>query len=172
MNLWIDSTDFPLERKRSARTGRQKRGRKSRYWSFKLNKPGRRYHYALNGHASTVWLSAGYGPKKHDSQYIEENRFEFETKFRGGHFVGDEHYRKAGRLLTDPVFSAPWRDNGELTAQQKKFNRELRHLRSRVEMPFGWLKTTFKALSMPWAGKIDQLDYLVAYATAIHAMIA
>jgi DDE superfamily endonuclease len=107
----------------------------------------------------------------HDGQYVEMRRDEFHRLFRGGHFVGDEHYAKLKRLLSNPRFEAPHRDTGNLTAKQKKYNSDIAHLRARIEMPFGWLKSTFQALAVPWAGELEQLDHLVAYATAIYNMM-
>jgi hypothetical protein len=169
VNLWIDSTDFPIERRREA--GHSVRGKRSEHWSFKLKKPGRRFQYVVDGRAKVVWRSSGYSPKIHDGQYVEVRRGEFERLFHGGHFVGDEHYAKLKRLLKNPHFEAPHRDKGHLTAAEEKYNVDVAHLRARVEMPFAWLKTTFKALEVPWAGELEQLDNLVAYASAVYNMV-
>jgi hypothetical protein len=122
----------------------------------------------VNGKARIIWKSDGYSPKVHDGQYVEMRRDEFRRLFRGGRFVGDEHYAKLKRIMHDPVFEAPYRDNGALTAAQKKHNNDIAHLRARIEAPFGWLKSAFAALAVPWAGDLEQLDYLVAYASAIY----
>jgi hypothetical protein len=167
--LWIDSSDFPIECRKDE--GHSIRGKKSEYWSFKLKKPGRRFHFVVNGKAQVVWKSNGYSPKVHDGQYVEMRRDEFHRQFRGGHFVGDEHYAKLKRLMHNPVFEAPHRDTGHLTAAQTKYNADIAHLRARVEMPFGWLKTTFAALDIPWAGQLEQLDYLVSYETGIYNLL-
>lgn len=170
VNLWIDTTDFPIEH-RKGKKYQPKRGRKTEHWSFKLNKPGRRYHFVVNGRAKVVWKSDGYSPKQHDGAYVCDHRSMFEQNFAGGHIIGDEHYNKPKRLFVDPAFYAPHRASGHLTNAQKKENRDHSRLRARVEMPFGWLKNTFAALEKPWAGGLEQLDYLVSYAVGIYNLL-
>jgi hypothetical protein len=170
VNLWIDSTDFPIEARKGKRY-QPKRGRKTEHWSFKLNKPGRRYHFILNGRAKVVWKSAGYSPKRHDGSYVIEHRQKFEENFSGGHIIGDEHYNKPKRLINNPIFYAPHRQSRHLTQAQLSENRRQTDLRARVEMPFGWLKTTFTALEKPWAGELEQLDHLVSYTIGIYNLI-
>ena len=58
-----------------------------------------------------------------------------------------------------------------MTAAEQKYNSDIAHLRARVETPFGWLKATFRALEVPWAGELEQLDHLVAYASAIYNLV-
>jgi hypothetical protein len=164
--LWIDSTDFPIER-RQGKKGHPKRGKKSSHWSFKLNKPGQRYHFVVNGRSKAVWITSGYSPKQHDGAYVVDHRHEFEQNFADGHFIGDEHYNKPKRLLHNPSFSAPHRAGHHLTAAQQKENRDLRIHRARVEMPFGWIKSTFEALNQPWAWDLEQQDCLVSFAVGI-----
>lgn len=100
-----------------------------------------------------------------------DNRAVFEQKFHGGHIIGDEHYSKPKRLMDDPKFYAPYRESRHLTDAQRAYNREHVDLRARVEMPFAWLKNTFESLRVPWAGDLDQLDYLVSYATGIYNLL-
>jgi hypothetical protein len=103
----------------------------------------------------------------HDGHFVTRyNRFEFEYKFRGGIIGGDEHYRIA-RILSDPIFLAPYREYRHITDAQREFNQRLRSIRSRVETPFAWLKTTFKPLAHPWRYSLMQQEYLVTYATGI-----
>lgn len=169
--MWIDSTDFPIERRKGSRY-RPKRGRKTEHWSFKLDKPGRRYHFVVNGRAKVVWHTYGYSPKQHDGGYVVDHRTEFERNFgNGGHIIGDEHYSKAKRMLDTPVFYVPFRERGNITLAQRTHNRLHSDLRARVEMPFGWLKNTFAALRTPWAGELDQLDFIVSYAVGIYNLI-
>ena len=59
--------------------------------------------------STIVWKSDGYSPKVHDGQFIELRKAEFRRLFHGGHFVGDEHYSKLKRILTNPAFQAPHR---------------------------------------------------------------
>ena len=169
VNLWIDSTDFPLARARDE-TGRPARGKKSAYWSFKLNKPGCRYQFILDGQTRVVFLSHGYSPKLHDGQYVLANRPVLEMSFKGGRVVGDEHYSVA-RIIPDPSFVTPTRESQHLTQHQRKDNVQIRTLRSRVETPFAWLKTVFAALNNPWQGELEQHDFLVSYAVAIYNMV-
>lgn len=144
------------------------RGKRSEHWSFKCNKPGRRFHFVQDAKTNIVWKSDGYSPKFHDGQYVEALRPVFEAKFSGGHFVGDEHYAKLKGLMLDPTFDAPFRETAHLTAAQQKYNKDLRFLRGRVETPFGWLKQNFETLNHSWPGDLGQLDYLVTYASAAY----
>ena len=47
-------------------------------------------------------------------------------------------------------------------------NDAVKSLRARVETVFGALKSTFKALSVPWQEDMDEQDNLVKIASAIH----
>jgi len=97
------------------------------------------------------------------------NRPVFESQFKGGKIVGDEHY-SAARVIPDPSFVAPARKSAHLTAKQRRENEDIRTLRSRVELPFAWLKQTFAALNHPWRGDLEQHDFLVSYAVGIYNM--
>lgn len=74
VNLWIDSTDFPLENKPHGKKT------KSRHWSFKLNRRGRRYMFIRDGRVLR-FVSDGYSPKTHDGTYLEIERRTFSRDF-------------------------------------------------------------------------------------------
>jgi hypothetical protein len=137
------------------------------------------------GKIRQVW--GGYSPKIHDGQFVELFRSEFETSFKvfllyvqatghgrlivpqGSGIIGDEHFRKASKLFSDPVVYAPFKKprRGILSASQAAWNEDLRKLRARVETPYGWIKRKFEALSKPWMEPLWQLDHAVMLAFAI-----
>lgn len=164
--MWIDSSDFPLERLKN-KYGKSIRGKKSEHWSYKLNRPGRRFHFVADGKTRILFLSHGYSPKLYDGQYVIGHRAVFETMFAGGNFIADDHYSIA-TVITDPSFTVPARESAQLTVRQRQQKAQIHALRARVEMPFGWIKNTFEALNQPWAGDLTQLDHLVAFAVGVH----
>lgn len=166
--LWIDSSDLRL----MARKGYT---RKSPYWSFKLNRPGRRYTMMRDyaGKFRKVW--GGYTPKLSDFEFVEVFKDWFETYCANASIIGDCHYAVK---LENVNFVVPHRDLSEpkgasdvkiskLTKKQQKENKIIRELRARIETPFGILKNKFNALKKPWAEDVEQMDCLVYYACGI-----
>jgi hypothetical protein len=58
----MDSSDFPMQR-------RGKTSRKDPDWSYKLNRPGRRYMFLRDekGKIRKIW--GGYSPKVYDGEF-------------------------------------------------------------------------------------------------------
>lgn len=172
VNLWLDSSDFPLARKRG------KRGRSSSKWSYKLNRPGRRYMFLRDGRRMIRHVWGGYSPKLHDGMWLEAKREELEEKLRDGEVAADQHFSKGKKIFKSVRFHTPFKlhlqryqSRGEIpfqTRQRVVFNKDLGALRARVERPFGSMKQRFAALAKPWLGPVVQLDYLVKFAAAVY----
>ena len=62
--LWMDSSDFPLVKKKGE-------GRSSAYYSHKLGRRGRRYMFLRDGHGIIRRCWGGYSPKLYDGHWLE-----------------------------------------------------------------------------------------------------
>jgi hypothetical protein len=177
-NMWMDSTDFPLEGIKSV-------SRKSPDWSYKLNRPGRRYMVLRDGNGKILKLWGGYSPKIYDGTWLEINKDELENTIPGAVILADSHFSKGKKLFQNIKFLTNFvvpnkgrkrkrneENEGEnlsvLTKAQEKFNAAHKQARARVESPFGFMKTKIDSLTKPWSESVDQLDCLVWIAAAIH----
>ena len=167
--LWVDSTDVPLEHKRGM-------GTKSPDWSFKLNKPGQRFMVLSDGLGFVRKVWGGYSPKVHDSQFMAllvdwcEEHLEHVT------LVGDQHFEPLKHRWPTITFYTPYKTPPEskdsftlsgismLIKAQEVHNARVRRLRSRVERPFAWIKSTFASLRIPFAEAKEQQECLVWFA--------
>ena len=166
VNLWIDSTDFPLVGKRSSSTS-------NLFWSYKLNKLGLRFMAIIDGKGEIRFLSPGYTPKLYDGHWLEMNRRLLEEKFAGSTIIGDTHFEKGEHLFKNLSFKTPIpesrakkrRADGVEVPQHNQatqsYNNEHKRIRSRVELPFARLDQMFKTLSEPFNEGEEQLEYLV-----------
>lgn len=160
VNLWIDSSDFPLEGKRKIR-------KKSDEWIYKLNVPGRRFMVIMDGSTHIRACFGPYSPKLHDSSWLEANKKWVAGNLNKGVVVGDCHF-SYGRKFKRAKFHIPY---SELCKEYKNYigyNRDIRKIRGLVESPFGIAKELFKALRKPFPGSAEQLGYLVLIAFGIH----
>ena len=174
INLWIDSSDFPLT-KNFAPT--------SKYddWSPKLKKAGKRYMTVREkGIIRKIW--GGYSPKINDGIYLEDHVDEFEDSFANAHFVGDTHFHKGKRLFRKLKFTTPLPVSGgkrkrnagdegddyeRATEVKKAYNQSVHACRNRVEIPFATVKNKFNSLTKPWSDSARQHKCLVNYAAAV-----
>ena len=175
--LWTDSTDIPLTRGEG-------RGRKSDYWSYKLNKPGRRYLCFFDGLGQLRRIFGGHSPKWHDAELLKSQASTVEEEFNGASIIGDQHFEALKGFFTNITFHAPFKHNpikkkdklkrghkiSKLTRSQIKYNQDVRTVRARVERPFSWLKQKFSTLNTWWEESEEQLDCLVFYAFGCYNM--
>jgi hypothetical protein len=176
VNMWIDSTDVPKTRKKGV-------GTKHPDWSYKLNGPGRRYMLLQNGQNKILKIWGGYTPKLYDGDFLDLKKEWFRRHLDGAHVIGDDHFRKGKeyfRSKKHPKFHIPYRiteaksGNSDpdlddvLPKGKQRFNKRLHKLRSRVEIPFGWVKNSFASISTPWPEAEQQLDYLIVFAFGVH----
>jgi hypothetical protein len=170
-NLLIDSTDFALR-------GQTENKKKDAYFSFKLNSLGRRYQMVMRLDQRIIFLRGGFSPKIYDSLWMETNKIDIKTNLTGGIIVGDCHYRAAkdhidGVQFITPTLEPPKRtknsssDQTTLAKEKKSENLTIRSLRSRVEAPFGSIKSKFKALGKKFTEGDKQLDYAVTFAVGV-----
>jgi hypothetical protein len=55
-----------------------------------------------------------------------------------------------------------------LTAKEKKRNKAIHSARARVETVINSIKRKWKILNKPWSGPLNQLNYLMLIAAAVH----
>jgi len=98
--LWEDLVDFPVQRG-------PERGRKSEWWSWKLNRPGRRFMVLMDGKGRVKKVWGGYSPKIYDGQYVAATEEWYHQNLGGVGVFADEHFRKTTEDWKDPVFYCP-----------------------------------------------------------------
>jgi hypothetical protein len=157
--LWADSSDFPIKRG-------PKRGKKSHFWSFKLNRPGWRMMAFSDGKGKILKLWGGYSPKIYDGHFLHDHKHWLEKHLRGGVVVADQHFEYGRTNLQGIKFHVPWKTPASgkrkagaagsvtLSEEKIKYNKEVRALRARVEIPFVFMKNKFKSLAKPWMDKL------------------
>jgi hypothetical protein len=75
-NLWQDPTDIATEGRRTIK-------RSSPEWSFKKNRPGRRYMVLSDGLCRVRGMWGGYIPKVYDGTFLELFKDTFKKNFKG-----------------------------------------------------------------------------------------
>lgn len=171
VNLWIDSSDFPKIKYKGM-------SRKAPDWSYKCNRPGLRFTTIESASRQIRKMWGGYSPKTHDGEFLRMKKRYFEKRLAKAVIIGDQHYSVGEKLFERLKFRTPIRKPGggrpkkdtnepkvtkALSPKQKKYNAQQRHLRSRVESPFGWIKDTFECLSKPWQEDDEQLEAVVYF---------
>ena len=172
--LWIDSTDFPVKKIRGE-------GTKSDYYSYKLNKHGRRFTMVRDGKGVIVRAWGGYSTKVHDSNLLEVLKTYVEEEFKGAVFFADCHYSAANKVLNGVKFLTPFQkprnkralnDDGQgirvLSREKKAWNDDMSHIRARIEKNFAWMRNTMKCLQSPFQGPHLQLDQVVWFAIGLN----
>ncbi len=158
--LWQDSADFAIEHAPGM-------GKKSEFYSHKLNRPGLRYQFLCDARCVVRKVWGPLSPKLYDTHFVAAEDT-FYNQIGNVHIVADQHYAKANSLDIKVTFKTRVpkpkvkRRNPvtpHLTAEQQRYNDNLDQLRARVEQPFGWMKDTFALLSgntsMYWRDDID-----------------
>lgn len=159
VDLLVDSSDFRLAKKAG------KRGRKSPWWSYKLNGPGIRYTFFRDLSGKIRFFFGPQSPKLYDSEFFNQKKEYLDTVMAGATVVGDQHYFKAKKYMKKVKILAPFREDkkedphnpgemiSQLTKDQRTFNKNLRKIRSPIEAVFGTLKSKFEILKKPFQGK-------------------
>lgn len=172
-HFWMDSSDFKKERYRGM-------SRKSTDWSFKLNRPGRRFMFLRDGKGRIRKLWGGYSPKLYDGDFLDLHRRPLESELNGAKIIADTHFAVGKKMFENVTFVTPWPEPGtrkrkrdgegleKLSKEKRRDNKIIRAARSRVEDSFGIIKTTFRALNKPWAEEVEQLDNLVLLAVGCY----
>lgn len=93
VNLRMYSTAFLISRKCG------KRGRRSNKWSYKLNRPDRCYQVVRDGRGRVRCVWGGYGPKTHESTFLEMTRESVAKELWGSKIVAEKHLSKGNRFL-------------------------------------------------------------------------
>jgi len=167
VQLWMDSTDFPL-------TGARSVSRRDSSWSYKCNSPGARFMYLMDGRGRTRKLWGGYSPKLYDGDFLQVQADWIRKYLKGAGVVADQHFRwgvenfKKDRVNFHVAPKKPGKKSlKKLTKSQQKYRAQVLQIRHRVEHPFGQIDTKFKSLKHPFAEGPKQLEYLVFFATGV-----
>lgn len=171
-NLWMDSSDFGLQKWKGC-------SKKELYWSYKKNRPARRFMFLQDGKSRIRRMWGGYSPKVYDGTWLELHKEWIEENLQGGNVLADTHFGWGTKNIVNPIFLTPVpkpskkrkrdeEDIAVLTTQQVRWNRAVRSARARVESPFGIFQSLFRALENPWPEDKSQLEYLVFIAAGIH----
>jgi hypothetical protein len=174
--LWMDSIDLRVVRKG------QKRGKKSKWWSYKVNSPGHRYMCLRDGNGMIRKLWGGYSPKLYDSHFLQITQDYLEEKLRGAGVFADEHFRKQGNRFDQVRFYTPYKtpsskDNEDgaetckFTDKQVSWNKQQRTARARVENTFGLIHNRWKSLQKKWPDEMEQIDHLVWISAVVNNSI-
>jgi hypothetical protein len=195
INLWIDSSDFPLEKSKETKG----------WYSPKLKGRAIRVQFLQDAHEIIRFMAGPCDPTQHDGVFLTFNRNEIAQKFKGAKVIGDNHYLEGRRLFTDPVFYVNERESprdkavaessnlpahGKRTTKKKKIdpnkltkeekflsmkklerNNTLSHTRGLVEGPFGNLKRKFRVLRERVLQDKDRLYETVVVLASINNMI-
>ena len=81
------------------------------------------------------------------------------------HIVGDSAYPIRTYLIV------PFKDNGHLTAGQKKFNKRLNSTRVDIERAFGLLKCRFRRLKFLDMKSMEKIPVVIVAACVLHNML-
>jgi hypothetical protein len=95
----MDSTDIPLSRRKAYR------GRKSIYWSGKLNRPAWRYQILRDGCGKICKLWGGY------SDFVKSEKQWLERHLRSTAILADTHYFKGREYISNSEILATPPDN-------------------------------------------------------------
>jgi hypothetical protein len=186
VNLLMDSSDFRL-------SGKASTSRKDAKWSYKLNSPGQRFQLLCDARGVVQKLWGGYSPKVYDGYWLEIMACELGVQFKGARIIADTHYELGNRIMKRnghekhvifyTLIAKPrgrkkkileeFRNDlsyqmSGLTKAQKTWNNAIRHVRARVESPFGLIKKKWESLAKPFFENEDQHSYLVFIAVATH----
>jgi hypothetical protein len=173
VNLWMDSTDFPKQRHKGG-------SRKDPDWSYKLNKPGRRFMFIRDGKGLIRKVWGGYSPKLYDGDFLDLMKGYLKEELNGAGIIADQHFDVGKKYLPSIKFFTPIKEPttgkrkkraesiSKLTKEQVKWNKHLHALRARIESPFGIIKNLWKSLSKPWEEDDSALDALVWIAVGVY----
>lgn len=170
--LWMDSSDWGLQKWRGCST-------KKAYWSYKCNRPARRFMFLQDGKSRIRKMWGGYSPKVHDSTWLEMHKEWIVRHLNGARILADNHFSWGTKNISDPIFLTPKKkpskkrkrdkeDIEVLTIEQQKWNSAVHSSRARVETPFGIFQNLFGSLKNPWAEDQSQLEFLIYIAAGIH----
>ena len=183
-NLWMDSSDFPLQKRRGMNGS-------SGYWSHKLAGPGLRFMVLCDGNLIVRGFWGGYSPKFFDGHAALLLKSFFKQHGVGGVIVADQHFDFASKSITavkfyvpskapptrkqrrkacnkgKPIHNDPLKGRFQLAKKREEYNDKLAHHCARIEHVFAWLTKHFAALDQPFPEDEEQLNHVFAYAIAI-----
>lgn len=112
-------------------------------------------------------ICVGYPGSVHDSRVFENSDIYQRLPNACGNYIilADSAYRCTQYVLT------PYRDNGRMTREQKKFNMVFSSGRVIVEHSFGNLKNKFRQLRYCKLRGVDKICHFVRACVVLHNMI-
>ncbi len=171
--LWMDSCDFRLSGKNFISTS-------DCSWSYKENSPAQRFMFVQDSKTRFRAVFGDYSPKIDDNSTLSLIRQELNTKFKYATISADCGFSTGRRLFDKITFVTPFskkrgpkrkgvsKQLNDLTGPQKRWNKEMRTVRARVEPPYALLKNKWEALSDPFREGEELQDDLVLLAVAFH----
>lgn len=171
--LWLDSSDFCLNRKASA-------SKKEDCWSYKTSSPAHRFTFLSDARGKLRKVWGGYSPKAYDGFLVEVNKEWFESALAGATVAANNHFewgknlkevtfkttisKPKGRRRKDPTGGFI---SKTLTKEQDTYNKQLSAIHSRVENPFARMQRKVEVLTDLFREGERQLDCVVWLAAAL-----
>ena len=170
--LWIDSFDIQVE-------GRSSVGKRSDRWSYRLNRPGRRYMTVRDGRGRIVKVWGGYSPKAHDGFVLSIMKDDVLSRFDGSCIIGDNHFTMCKKIFKDRIKfhtnyvqrsntkTTPGVDSDEdyverITQANLEFNEQHQKARE-LDNPYEWAITIFGSLRSAWRESDEHLDDMMMF---------
>lgn len=192
INLWIDSSDFPLQCTEFT----------EEWYSKKLEGTGIRVQFVTDAATRILYVYGPVYPTQHDSHFLLMHKQTIKQLFKGGKIIGDNHYSSGGKQFVDPKFvcnsmesaidqAIANKENLEIHSKRKrkaveidlskvdgdglqrsmqklKENGAVSNSRGLIESVFGIMKQKFCMLSERCLHRPDELFEIVVIASAIH----
>jgi hypothetical protein len=102
VNLWIDSSDFPLRKSEDFKD----------WHSRKLSGSGIKIQFLFDATERIRYMKGPLDPGQTDDCFLQIRRCEIEEQFKGAQIIGDSTYAIGTKLFTDPVFYCPAKESG------------------------------------------------------------
>ena len=108
-------------------------------------------------------------PKLYDSTLVLTQREYFENNFKDATIIADNHFHQANSYLKNVTVKTRYSNKETLPDYAKRYNKEHKYLRSRVERPYSVVSKKFESLKNPWMdGDMFEQKKVTKFAIAVH----
>jgi len=134
-----------------------------------------------DGNGRVRFLFGPIPPKTYDSDIILMKKEFLDSNAKGAKVCADCHFNKANQYTEQVKWICPYSENEKevedldewntspaLTIGRKTYNKQVRRIRNKVELPFAKLKNLFTSLRTPFKEGDYQLGCLVNTAVGIY----